>query len=102
MADNTTAGPLHQKALDLGVDYVLTSATKHLSGHADVVLGYVATRDAERAAALRDWRTKSGSIPGPFEVWLAHRSLATLGAAARARRGQRAGAGRAAGRPATT
>ncbi len=78
VADNTTAGPLHQKALDLGVDYVLTSATKHLSGHADVMLGYVATRDAERAAALRDWRTQSGSIPGPFEVWLAHRSLPTL------------------------
>jgi cystathionine gamma-lyase len=76
--DNTTAGPLYQKALDLGADFALTSATKHLSGHADVMLGYVATRDAERAQALRDWRTKVGSIPGPFEVWLAHRSLATL------------------------
>jgi cystathionine gamma-lyase len=75
--DNTTAGPLHQKALDLGVDYALTSATKHLSGHADLMLGYVATRDADRAEALRDWRTKSGSVAGPFEVWLAHRSLAT-------------------------
>jgi cystathionine gamma-lyase len=75
--DNTTAGPLLQKALDLGVDYALTSATKHLSGHADLMLGYVATRDPERAQALRDWRTKSGSVAGPFEVWLAHRSLAT-------------------------
>ena len=27
---------------------------------------------------LRDWRTEAGSLPGPFEVWLAHRSLATL------------------------
>jgi cystathionine gamma-lyase len=75
--DNTTAGPLHQKGLDLGVDYVLTSATKHLSGHADLMLGYVATRDPERAQALRSWRTQSGSVAGPFEVWLAHRSLAT-------------------------
>jgi cystathionine gamma-lyase len=41
------------------------------------MLGYVATRDPERAQALRDWRTEAGSIPGPFEVWLAHRSLAT-------------------------
>jgi cystathionine gamma-lyase len=77
VVDNTTAGPLHQKALDHGADYVLTSATKHLSGHADLMLGYVATRDRDRAQALRDWRTKSGSIAGPFEVWLAHRSLAT-------------------------
>jgi cystathionine gamma-lyase len=77
VVDNTTAGPLHQKALDVGADYVLTSATKHLSGHADLMLGYLATADAARAQALRDWRTRSGSIPGPFEVWLAHRSLAT-------------------------
>ena len=27
---------------------------------------------------LRTWRTQTGSIPGPFEVWLAHRSLSTL------------------------
>jgi cystathionine gamma-lyase len=78
VVDNTTAGPLHQKALDLGADFVITSATKHLSGHSDVMLGYVATRDAERAQALRDWRTEVGSVAGPFEVWLAHRSLATL------------------------
>jgi cystathionine gamma-lyase len=78
VVDNTTAGPLFQKPLDLGADLVVTSATKHLSGHADVMLGYVATRDLERAAALRDWRTQSGSVPGPFEAWLAHRSLATL------------------------
>jgi cystathionine gamma-lyase len=77
VVDNTTAGPLYQRPLDLGADYAMTSATKHLSGHADLMLGYVATRDPDRAQALRDWRTKAGSIPGPFEVWLAHRSLAT-------------------------
>jgi cystathionine gamma-lyase len=79
VVDNTTAGPLSQKALDLGADFALTSATKHLSGHADLMLGYVATRDAGRAAALRDWRRDAGAIPGPFETWLAHRSLATVG-----------------------
>jgi cystathionine gamma-lyase len=79
VADNTTAGPLNQKALDLGLDFAMTSATKHLSGHSDLLLGYVATRDPDRAQALRDWRTKAGSLPGPFEVWLAHRSLLTYG-----------------------
>jgi cystathionine gamma-lyase len=43
------------------------------------MLGYVAARDAERAQALRDWRRDAGAIPGPFEAWLAHRSLPTLG-----------------------
>jgi len=79
VVDNTTAGPLYQKPLDLGADFTLTSATKHLSGHSDLVLGYVATRDAERARALRDWRRDAGAVPGPFEAWLSHRSLPTLG-----------------------
>jgi cystathionine gamma-lyase len=87
VVDNTTAGPLSQKVLDLGADCSLTSATKHLSGHADLMLGYVATRDADQAQALRDWRRDAGAIPGPFETWLAHRSLPTL-----ALRMERAGA----------
>ncbi len=77
VVDNTTAGPLYQRALELGADYAMTSATKHLSGHADLLLGYVAAGDPERARALRVWRTEAGPIAGPFEVWLAHRSLAT-------------------------
>ena len=76
--DNTTAGALLQRPLDLGATYALTSATKQMSGHADLMLGYVTTREAERAQALRDWRRTAGAIPGPFEVWLAHRSLPTL------------------------
>jgi cystathionine gamma-lyase len=78
VVDNTTAGPLLQRPLDLGATCALTSATKQMSGHADLMLGYVTTRDAERAQALRDWRRTAGAIPGPFEVWLAHRSLPTL------------------------
>jgi cystathionine gamma-lyase len=78
VVDNTTAGPLLQRPLDLGADVTLTSATKQMSGHADILLGYLTTRDPERAQALRDWRRDAGSIPGPFEAWLAHRSLATL------------------------
>lgn len=76
--DNTFATPLGQRPLDLGADVSVTSATKHLSGHADVMLGYVATRDPGLATTVRDWRRTAGSIPGPFEAWLAHRSLATL------------------------
>lgn len=76
--DNTTATPLAQRPLELGADVSVVSATKHLSGHADLLLGYVATRDPERATALRTWRRETGAIAGPFETWLAHRSLATL------------------------
>jgi len=79
VVDNTTAGALLQRPLDLGAGAVVTSATKQMSGHADLLLGYVTTRDPERAQRLRDWRRVAGSIPGPFETWLAHRSLPTLG-----------------------
>jgi cystathionine gamma-lyase len=78
VVDNTTAGPLLQRPLDLGAHFTLTSATKQMSGHADVMLGYVTTRDADAAQTLRTWRTYAGAIPGPFETWLAHRSLPTL------------------------
>ena len=78
IVDNTTVGPLLQQPLELGADLVLTSATKQMSGHADLLLGYVTTRDAERAERLRHWRRYAGAIPGPFETWLAHRSLPTL------------------------
>ncbi|MBA3328454.1 MAG: cystathionine gamma-lyase [Solirubrobacterales bacterium] len=76
--DNTLATPLNQRPLELGADLSVSSASKHLTGHSDLVLGCVAAADPERAAALRTWRGLTGAIPGPFEVWLAHRSLATL------------------------
>lgn len=76
--DNTVATPLSQQPLALGADISMCSGSKSLTGHSDLVLGHVAVADDERALALRTWRGRSGSIPGPFEVWLAHRSLATL------------------------
>src|ERR687889_2666998 len=47
VVDNTFATPLLQQPLDLGADLVLHSATKYLAGHADVVMGAIATRDDE-------------------------------------------------------
>jgi cystathionine gamma-lyase len=76
--DNTLATPLGQRPLELGADYSVVSDSKHLTGHGDLMLGHVAARDPERATALGEWRTTTGAIPGPFEAWLAHRSIATL------------------------
>jgi cystathionine gamma-lyase len=76
--DNTLATPLAQRPLDLGADISMSSATKALTGHSDLILGHAATRDPRHAEAIAAWRSRSGTIPGPFEVWLAHRSLATL------------------------
>ena len=76
--DNTLATALGQRPLALGADLAVASATKTLSGHSDLLLGAVSARNPAAAEALRRWRSQSGAIPGPFEAWLAHRSLATL------------------------
>ncbi|MBX9397977.1 cystathionine gamma-lyase [Streptomyces sp. TRM72054] len=76
--DNTLATPLGQRPLELGADFSVASGTKQLTGHGDILLGYVVGRDAEAMAAVRRWRKIVGAIPGPMEAWLAHRSIATL------------------------
>ncbi|HEU4350068.1 MAG TPA: PLP-dependent transferase, partial [Actinoplanes sp.] len=76
--DNTTATPLGQRPLELGADLTVASGTKALTGHSDVMLGYVATNDTDLLAALATWRKQTGGIAGPFDSWLAHRSIATL------------------------
>jgi cystathionine gamma-lyase len=76
--DNTTATPLAQRPLQHGADFCVASDTKGLIGHADVLLGHVAVREAEWLERVRTWRTQTGAIAGPLEVWLALRSLSTL------------------------
>ncbi|MEU9333040.1 cystathionine gamma-lyase [Streptomyces sp. NPDC048290] len=76
--DNTLATPLGQHPLALGADFSVASGTKQLTGHGDLLLGYVTGRDPEAMAAVRRWRKIAGAITGPMEAWLAHRSLATL------------------------
>jgi cystathionine gamma-lyase len=76
--DNTTPTLLGQKPLELGADFSVASDTKALSGHSDLLMGHVAVKDPQLLARLHTWRTQIGAVPGPMEVWLAHRSLATL------------------------
>ncbi len=77
--DNSTATALGQRPLELGADLVVSADTKATTGHSDLVLGHVTVADAELGFRLAAWRSMTGGVPGPHEVWLAHRSLATLG-----------------------
>jgi cystathionine gamma-lyase len=77
--DNTIATPLGLRPLDHGADFAMVSGTKALTGHSDVLLGAVSVREQSLVDELVEWRIRTGSILGPFEAWLAHRSLATLG-----------------------
>lgn len=78
IVDNTTPTALGQDALGLGADVVVSSDTKALTGHSDLVLGHATARDDGHGARLRAERDLHGAIPGPLEAWLAHRSVATL------------------------
>jgi cystathionine gamma-synthase len=78
VVDNTVATGLLQQPLEAGATASLYSLTKAVSGHSDVILGAVVSRDAGLLAALRAWRSSGGAIPGPFEAWLALRGLKTL------------------------
>jgi len=77
--DNTFATPLVQQPLLMGADLVIHSLTKYISGHSDVILGSLSTRDMALYERLEGVRKINGAIPGPFETWLALRGLRTLG-----------------------
>jgi len=64
--------------VSLGADVVVSSDSKALTGHSDLIIGHVACRDPRLAAQLTAWRSQTGSVPGPMETWLALRSLPTL------------------------
>jgi cystathionine gamma-synthase len=78
IVDNTVATGVLQRPLDLGAVASLCSLTKSASGHSDLLMGAVMTRDQALLNDLRDWRTLGGGIAGPFESWLALRGLKTL------------------------
>ena len=78
VVDNTVATGLLQRPLDSGATASLYSLTKAISGHSDLLLGAVVSRNQELLAGLRAWRSSGGGIPGPFEAWLALRGLKTL------------------------
>ncbi|RDU96723.1 PLP-dependent transferase [Trinickia dinghuensis] len=78
MIDNSCATPIFQQPLKLGVDLVLHSATKYISGHSDTVAGVVAGR-----RELIDWIRRTvcpyiGAKLAPFDAWLLLRGLRTL------------------------
>jgi cystathionine gamma-lyase len=83
--DNTTATPLGQSPLALGADFSISSDTKMIGGHGDLLAGHVAVREGATDAAganlyerLAKGRTRSGAILGPMEAWILLRSIASL------------------------
>ncbi len=78
VVDNTLATPLLCQPLALGADLVVHSASKHLGGHSDLMLGVVAGDDPDLLQRLHAHRTRQGGCPGQLEAWLTLRGMRTL------------------------
>jgi cystathionine gamma-synthase len=78
VVDATAATPVYLRPLEQGADFVLHSATKYLAGHDDALLGAVVCKEAEDAARLRDFRSRSGIVAAPDPCYLLLRGLKTL------------------------
>ncbi len=79
VVDNTFASPYLQQPLPLGADIVVHSTTKYVGGHSDVVGGALVAKDLDVAEKLGYHQNAMGAVPGPFDCFLTHRGLKTLG-----------------------
>ncbi len=78
VVDNTFASPFLQNPLDFGIDIVVHSTTKYISGHSDVVGGIVVLNDDDLHEQLRFLQNAAGAVPSPFDCWLVLRGVKTL------------------------
>ena len=76
--DNSWASPAFQRPIEAGIDLVVHSASKYLSGHSDTVAGVVCGR-ADLIAEINQVAYASlGAKLSPFDAWLLVRGMRTL------------------------
>jgi len=78
IVDSTFATPFNARPLTHGVDYVVHSVTKYLSGHNDVMAGAVIS-EAWNITGLRPIQTQLGAIADPHSCAWLMRGLKTFG-----------------------
>lgn len=77
VADNTFASPVLTRPIELGVDISISSATKYLAGHSDLVAGAIAGSEADVVACWHVAKIQGPTLD-PMAAWLLHRGLKTL------------------------
>lgn len=77
MIDNTFASPINQNPIDFGIDIVLHSATKYMSGHSDILAGAVVASKEHIERIFNTGKNFGGTL-SDFTVWLLERSLKTM------------------------
>lgn len=76
--DNSYNSPLNQNPVKMGVDIVVHSGTKYISGHSDVVCGVVCTTHERIMKMFAEEYMTIGSIISPNDAALILRGLRTL------------------------
>src|SRR6202158_4808295 len=77
MIDATFGTPINQHPAEFGIDLIMHSGTKYLSGHSDLICGVVAGR-ADLIAKILSTRTTLGNCMDPHAAWMLVRGLKTL------------------------
>ena len=78
VVDSTFAGPVLQRPLAMGADYVVHSLTKYLNGHGDALGGVVLGPREGIHRIRKEMLVHLGGAMSPFNAWLIVRGLATL------------------------
>tara|TARA_B100001175_G_C19446550_1_gene609039 strand:- start:42 stop:1181 length:1140 start_codon:yes stop_codon:yes gene_type:complete len=79
ICDNTFASPFNQRPLELGADLVVSSSTKYLGGHSDIVGGSIVIKESQKYGEQISYLQNAvGAVPSPFDCYLLTRSIKTL------------------------
>jgi cystathionine beta-lyase/cystathionine gamma-synthase len=78
ICDNSYCTSLYQRPIEYGIDLVLQSATKYISGHSDVVAGVLTGKKEMIERIFNSEYMNIGSGIQPFNAWLLIRGLRTL------------------------
>lgn len=78
ICDNSYCTPIYQRPIEMGIDLVLQSGTKYISGHSDVVAGVLSGTGAMIKKIFNSEYLNIGSGIQPFNAWLLIRGLRTL------------------------
>jgi cystathionine beta-lyase len=76
--DNSYSTPLYQNPIEYGIDIVVHSASKYLSGHSDIVAGVICSNNEMIRKIFNNEFMTFGGIIAPFNAWLMIRGLRTL------------------------
>ncbi len=77
VVDSTFATPVNQRPIEFGIDLVIHSATKYLSGHNDLLAGVLAGSD-ELVSKIKTMLGTLGAVSDPNSASLLLRGLKTL------------------------